>query len=140
MVDPLLCMLFSVIFALSFLFSFFFPLVTDKDEKTYFHTETNDFDQPTSCGAPFCWSKYTKKYFWKKKLFSDHNLCKIRITSSYLHLIQITSCTNWLFINYVIQRGRGGLGQGIMFGVFLRVNWKSEKIYFTLRVFYFSIP
>ena len=47
-----------VIFALSFLFSFF-PLVTEKDEKTCFHAKTNDFYQGTVCGAPICWSKYT---------------------------------------------------------------------------------
>ena len=37
---------------LSFLFSFF-PLVTENDEKTCFHTETNDFDQQRAYRAPF---------------------------------------------------------------------------------------
>ena len=44
-----------VIFAFSFLFSFFFLLVMKKDEKTCFNAKTNDFDQPTVCKAPVCW-------------------------------------------------------------------------------------
>ena len=60
LVGPLLCMVFLVLFALSYLFSFFFPFVTEKDEKTFFNTEINDFDERTVCGAPVCWSKYTK--------------------------------------------------------------------------------
>ena len=31
----------------------------EKDEKTCFHTETNDFDQCSACRAPVRWSKYT---------------------------------------------------------------------------------
>ena len=49
-VDPI----FMHVFALSYLFSFFFLLVTEKDKKTRFNTETNDFDQQTACGAPIC--------------------------------------------------------------------------------------
>ena len=33
--------------------------MTEKDEKTCFNAETNDFDQRTACRAPVCWSKYT---------------------------------------------------------------------------------
>ena len=39
------------------------PLVTEKDRKTCFHTETNDFNQQTACGAPICLSKYTTCIF-----------------------------------------------------------------------------
>ena len=41
-----------------FSFSFLFPLVMEKDEKTSFNAETNDFDQQTACEAPIRWSKY----------------------------------------------------------------------------------
>ena len=40
-------------------FPFFFPFVTENDEKTCFKTEANDFDQLTACRAPICLSKYT---------------------------------------------------------------------------------
>ena len=36
-----------------------FPLVREKDEKICFYAETDDFNQPTACRAPFRWSKYT---------------------------------------------------------------------------------
>ena len=31
----------------------------EKDKKTCFNAEKNDFDQPMACRAPVCWSKYT---------------------------------------------------------------------------------
>ena len=37
----------------------FFPLVTEKDEKTCFNAETNDFNQRTACRAPVRWLIYT---------------------------------------------------------------------------------
>ena len=40
-------------------FFFLFSLVTEKDEKTCFHTETNDFDQQMGAPQAFRWSKYT---------------------------------------------------------------------------------
>ena len=56
-----MCMhVFLVIFALSYLFSFF-PFVKEKT-KTCFNPETNDFNQQKTCGAPDCWSKYTIFY------------------------------------------------------------------------------
>ena len=52
---------------LSKLFSFF-PFVTEKDEKTCFTAEKNDFDQQTVCGAPLRWSKYTTSVPVKLKI------------------------------------------------------------------------
>ena len=46
-------------------FLLFFPFVTfvtfvmEKDGKTCFNAETNDFDQRMACEAPICWLKYT---------------------------------------------------------------------------------
>ena len=37
----------------------FFTFVTEKDRKTLFYRQENDFDQGMACGAPICWSKYT---------------------------------------------------------------------------------
>ena len=70
-------MIFCVIFALSFLFSFFFLLATEKDEKTCFPAETNDFDQQTVCGASIRWSKYKtceSKKFQQKMQYSTQIL------------------------------------------------------------------
>ena len=57
-------------------FSFFvlFLLVMDKDKKTYFNAESNDFDQQTACGALVCWSKYmsTKAVSIKMIHFEDN--------------------------------------------------------------------
>ena len=52
---PLLCMLFVR-------FPFFFVsflLVTEKDKKTCFYAETNDFNQQMVCRTPVYWLKYT---------------------------------------------------------------------------------
>ena len=32
----------------------------EKDRKTCFNAEKNDFDQQMACRVPVCWSKYTK--------------------------------------------------------------------------------
>ena len=53
LVDPLLLHVFCA-------FLSFFPFVTEKEEKTCFNSETNDFDQGMLCGAPVHCSKYTK--------------------------------------------------------------------------------
>ena len=42
-----------------FFFLSFFPLLTEKYEKTCFNAKTNDFDPRTAYRAPVCWSKYT---------------------------------------------------------------------------------
>ena len=44
---------------MAFLFSFSFPLVTEKYEKTCLNAKKNDFDQQMLCRAPVCWSKFT---------------------------------------------------------------------------------
>ena len=41
---------------------FFVSWVTEKDEKTCFNAETNNFNQRTACRAPIWWSKYTTGY------------------------------------------------------------------------------
>ena len=53
MVDPPFMHVFLVFLIL------FFPLVTEKVQKTCVNTKTNDFDQQTACKAPARWSKYT---------------------------------------------------------------------------------
>ena len=42
---------------------FFFPFVTEKDEKTCLNAEKEDFDQRMACEAPVRWSKYTTVFF-----------------------------------------------------------------------------
>ena len=41
--------------------------MTEKDEKTCFNAETNDFDQRMACEAPVCWSIYTTSKLGKNK-------------------------------------------------------------------------
>ena len=107
---------------LSFFF-LFLPLMTEKDEKTSFQAETNDFDQRAACRAPFCWSKYTttggvtetdsflliKKTEWKcpfvtykKSTFTIIKSCPFYKTSAFI-LLTATAKTfrfcieaNWL--------------------------------------------
>ena len=50
---------------LSFLF---FLLLMEKDKKTYFFAEPNDFDQQTACRAPVSWLKYTTLNIWNKNI------------------------------------------------------------------------
>ena len=48
----------------------------EKDEKTCFNAETNDFDKQTACGAPICWLKYTTVV----RLHSDINFNDLQRT------------------------------------------------------------
>ena len=38
-----------------------FSISMEKDEKTCFNADTNDFDQRMARRAPVCWSKYTTR-------------------------------------------------------------------------------
>ena len=62
---------------LGFLFFFLFPFVMQKDGKTCFNAETNDFNQQMACGAPVLWSKYTTQsiQLFCKKLFYYLDTC-----------------------------------------------------------------
>ena len=65
----------TLFFGLSFFF--LFPFVMQKDGKTCFNAETNDFNQQMACGAPVLWSKYTTQsiQLFCKKLFYYLDTC-----------------------------------------------------------------
>ena len=60
----------------------FFPFVTEKDEKTCFDTETNDFDQQTACGVRICWLKYATPSLFIFNIYLDTGLSQSCITFS----------------------------------------------------------
>ena len=55
---------FMLILHFLFFFLSFFLLVTEKDKKTCFNAETNDFHQRTVWWTLVCWSKYTTYAKW----------------------------------------------------------------------------
>ena len=56
---PLMNVFLLICCAFQSCFFLFFPFVTEKDEKTCFNAETNNFDQQSACRAPVHRSKYT---------------------------------------------------------------------------------
>ena len=73
-----LVMSFRGIFCTFLSIFYLFPFVTEKDGKTCFNTETNDFYQQMVCKALVRWSKYTtdqtQASIWSPKLFSSYLL------------------------------------------------------------------
>ena len=66
----------------------FFTFVTEKDRKTLFYRQENDFDQGMACGAPICWSKYTtsNKHTLLKFWMFFNSLCSSVIAFSIARL------------------------------------------------------
>ena len=89
---------FLVIFALSFLFLSFFPLVTEKDEKTCFYTLTNDFDQWKACGA---WAGWNTQQSW----ILQKNVVPQFGTGAYCNYTNQQPCC--YFLTQKIANGRG---------------------------------
>ena len=61
----------------------FFLLVTEKDEKTCFYGETNDFEKQLSYGAHVHWSKYTTDTVSGVTAFNFHAcFCSVNLNNN----------------------------------------------------------
>ena len=74
--------------------------MTDKDGKTCFYADTNDFNQQTMCGTPICWLKYATRIEYGNKKRLKHQKIEFKKSKSDI----LNAKTAFKFISFKKQR------------------------------------